>query len=92
MAYNPNPSGQVRDKAYPSQIAAERPICAPRIHCEEPPNPNASLLGGSQPMHTETMCDRWNHELRAGHGFRNENDPDETGHRERTLKIEGDGY
>lgn len=92
MAYKPLTYGQVRDKAYPSQIAAERPIAAPRIHCEETPDPNDSLRGGAQPMHTEAMCDRFNHELRAGHAFRNENDPDETGHREHSLHVEGDAY
>ena len=92
MAYQPNPSGPIRDKAYPSQIAAERPICAPRIHCETTPNPNDTLRGGPQPMHTDSACERFHHELRAGHAFRNENDPNETGHRESSLHIEGDGY
>lgn len=92
MAYEPNPSGPVRDKIYPSQIAASRPACAPRIHCAEQPNLNDSLRGGPQPMHTETACDRFHRELRAGHGFVNENDPNETRHRESSLRVEGDGY
>lgn len=92
MAYQPNPMGPVHDKAYPSQISAERPMFAPRIHCEVPTDTNLTLRGGTQPMHTEKMCDRFNHELRAGHAFRNENDPDETRHYESTLHVEGDGY
>ncbi len=35
MAYNPRPYGNVRDKAYPSEIAAQRPALASRIQCEE---------------------------------------------------------
>lgn len=92
MAYNPNPSGPVRDKIYPSQIAAERPACAPRIHCEATLNLNDSLRGGPQPMHTESQHERFLHELRAGHGFRNEGNPDDTGRHISTLHVEGDGY
>jgi hypothetical protein len=92
MAYKVNPTGPVRDKIYPSQIAAERPMCAPRIHCQETPDLDATLRGGEQPMHTESQYERFHHELRSGHAFRNENDPDETGHRESTLHVEGDGY
>jgi hypothetical protein len=35
MAYKVNPYGNVRDKAYPSEIAAQRPLLATRIHCAE---------------------------------------------------------
>lgn len=93
MAYKPLTYGQVRDKAYPSQIATARPIAAPRIHCEETPDPNDSLRGGVQPMHTEAQYERFHNELRSGHGFVNEDDPDETGRRvstHRTLFVEGD--
>lgn len=35
MAYKPDsPLGNVRDMAYPSEIAAQRPMMAPRIQCE----------------------------------------------------------
>lgn len=34
MAYKPNARGLIRDKAYPSEIAAQRPALATRIHCE----------------------------------------------------------
>jgi hypothetical protein len=37
MAYRPNPYGNIRDKTYPSEIAAQRPALATRIHCEESP-------------------------------------------------------
>jgi len=36
MAYKINPSGLIRDKTYPSEIAAQRPLLATRIHCEIP--------------------------------------------------------
>lgn len=35
MAYRPDSTGPVRDKAYASEIAAQRPLLAPRIHCED---------------------------------------------------------
>jgi hypothetical protein len=34
--YKPLQHGLVRDKTYPSEIAAQRPIAATRIHCEVP--------------------------------------------------------
>jgi hypothetical protein len=35
MAYRPNPDqgGRERDYAYPSEIAGQRPLLAPRIQC-----------------------------------------------------------
>lgn len=52
MAYKPDPVGTVRDKTYPSEIAAQRPMCAPRIHCEqtyeERREPSASTVRGDQ--------------------------------------------
>jgi hypothetical protein len=69
MAYKPEPaSGPVRDKVYPSQIAAERPMMATRIHCAEQPQIEDTLRGGEQPMHTESACDKFNRELRSGIG------------------------
>lgn len=71
MAYKVNPTGVTRDKAYPSQIAAERPFGATRIHCDiGAPDELAeeALRGGEYPMHTETPCDRFNRELREGLG------------------------
>jgi len=35
MSYKVNPHGLIRDKSYPSEIAAQRPLLATRIHCEE---------------------------------------------------------
>lgn len=74
MAYKPVPSGTVRDRTYPSQIAAERPMCAPRIHCYVDPEPEETLRGGEQPMHTESACEKFNRELRGGHAGRNDGD------------------
>lgn len=77
MAYKPAPSGPVRDKAYPSQIAAERPMMAPRIHCTDIPDPEDSLRGGEQPMHDDTMVDRFNSQLRSGLGTSRPDNTDE---------------
>jgi hypothetical protein len=56
MAYKPDPFSPVRDKTYPSEIAAQRPMCAPRIHCEqtyeERRNESNSTVRGDQ-GHTE---------------------------------------
>lgn len=68
MAYRPNPSGQVRDKAYPSQIAAERPMCAPRIHCEISPDADDTLRGGEHAMHVTERIETFNRHLREGLG------------------------
>jgi hypothetical protein len=35
MAYRPDSTGPVRDKIYPGEIAAQRPMMAPRLHCEQ---------------------------------------------------------
>jgi len=87
MAYRPRPAwSRIRDKAYPSEIASQRPFLAPRIHCEEPWeefDAEETLRGGGrrraimppsneeyEPL--ENMCERFNHALRSGHGFRNE--------------------
>ena len=81
MAFKVVPHGVIRDKAYPSQIAAERPLGATRIHCEVDEADDfpygsthlaeEALRGGEQPMHTERMSDRFNRQLREGHGGRN---------------------
>jgi len=34
--YKPEQHGLIRDKTYPSEIAAQRPALATRIHCQEP--------------------------------------------------------
>jgi len=78
MAYKPNPnSGPMRDKAYPSQIAAERPALATRIHCFEPPEIDDSLRGGEHAEHTSSMCDRFNEQLRSGLGTGRPDNTDE---------------
>ena len=64
MGYRPGADAtgsQVRDKAYPSEIAAQRPALTTRIHCTEYNDdvPENSLRGGDS---TES---RWD-ELRAG--------------------------
>jgi hypothetical protein len=64
MAYKVNPRGPVRDRTYPSQIAAERPFGATRIHCAEQPDEEATLLGGEHPMHGDEMVERINRQLR----------------------------
>jgi hypothetical protein len=64
MAYKINPMGLIRDKAYPSEIAAERPLCATRIHCEEENESHGSSIRGSS---GESMCERFQRQLRGGH-------------------------
>lgn len=93
MAYRPSGAHRRRDKAYPSEIAAMRPMLAPRIHCEEPYEEfdgENSIRGtgrrrrndmpmppddGREPL--EDVCERFNHSLRSGHGFRNEGEDNE---------------
>ena len=71
MAYKPNPHGPVRDKTYPSQIAAERPAFVTRIHCEEPVEPEETLRGGEKAEHTSERVALFNRQLRGGaHGDR----------------------
>jgi len=69
MAYNNKPLGLIRDKSYPSEISNERPLGAPRIHCEEENESYGSPLRGSR---GESARERFNRALRAGQGFRNE--------------------
>lgn len=74
MAYEPNPNmGPKRDKTYPSQIAAERPALATRIHCVEPyeeMSPETSIRG----TEGEDRVALFNRQLREGHGGRNRGD------------------
>ena len=67
MAYKPKAYGNIRDKIYPSQIAAERPALVTRIHCEEPEEPNNTLRGGEHEMHGSERVERFNRQLRGGH-------------------------
>lgn len=69
MSYRPKESGMIRDKTYPSEIAAKRPFGAPRIQCEESQfeAEDASILGESD----ESVVERFNRQLRGGaHGDR----------------------
>jgi hypothetical protein len=87
MAYRPRPFGLIRDKAYPSEIAAQRPLLAPRIHCEESQYEaeNESIRGDNGEMNydsgrREFVDDRvrdFNRALRGGHAYRNEGDDNE---------------
>lgn len=70
MAYEPNPFGPVRDKTYPSEVAAQRPALATRIHCVEPfeeRDPNNTLMGNES---TDRVA-LFNRQLREGHAGRN---------------------
>lgn len=68
MAYKPNITGPVRDKIYPSQVAAQRPIMAPRLHCSqdnaEEYSPELSIRGDS----SDDRVARFNEQLRSGLG------------------------
>lgn len=88
MAYKPRRFDNVRDETYVSQIASERPICAPRIHCAEEPSvfldaADATLRGrddrAPEVPHEEFegICERFNRELRSGLGTGRGNNTDE---------------
>lgn len=64
MAYKPLESGNIRDKTYPSQIAAERPALVTRIQCEESGEPSESIRG----REGDDRVAEFNRRLRAGHG------------------------
>ena len=72
MAYEPRTSRIIRDKLYPSEIAAERPMLATRIHCEKhDDNSGEESIRGSL---RENVVERFNRELRGGHAGRNDGD------------------
>lgn len=61
MAYKPVTNGPVIDKAYPSEIAAARPMLATRIQCaDDPTDGEETLHQGDDP------CARMNEALNAG--------------------------
>lgn len=63
MPYDPNPNhGPVRDGAYASEIAAERPKLATRIHCQTDCDPECSISGDV----SEDRVARFNRQLREG--------------------------
>lgn len=83
MAYESNPFGPVRDKAYPSETAAQRPALATRIHCTEEPetlDPDLVEVRERNRLERESRdpsirgssadspCERFNRELRSGLG------------------------
>jgi hypothetical protein len=84
MSYDPNPYRPVRDYAHPSQIAAQRPALATRIHCccDDPlDGGRASSIRGDQGEmdyesgrreFTEDRVAEFNRGLRAGHAYRND--------------------
>jgi len=86
MAYNPNhgvkikandlsdSSTQMRDQCWPSEIAAQRPMCAPRIHCPASDNEEVSSIRGSL---ADDRVARFNEQLRSGIGTGRPNDIDE---------------
>ena len=63
MAYKPKNAGQVIDRTYPSQIAAERPILATRFQCSDVED-ESSLMGEEG----EDRVARFNRQLRSGIG------------------------
>lgn len=88
MAYKPRGFHNVRDETYVSQIASERPICAPRIHCSEEPSvfpdaADATLRGRDDRApevpheHFEGICARFNRALRSGLGTGRPDNTDE---------------
>lgn len=81
MAYNPRPNSGDRDKAYPSEIAADRPALATRIQCQEdyqtmsPQNsirgrePEEPIMPPAMPEpERESMVARFNRQLCEGIG------------------------
>jgi hypothetical protein len=61
MAYKPKNAGQVRDKMYASEIAAQRPILATRMQCSDVEE-ESSVHDG------ESACEKFNRQLRSGIG------------------------
>ena len=82
MAYRPTNFGPVRDKTYPSEIAAQRPALATRIQCEETREDDAPdhgmLEAEYSPSRTirgdrsDDRCAKFNEQLRGGHAGRND--------------------
>ena len=78
MAYRADRFTGIRDLIYPSEIAAQRPMMEPKPHCplpgveDGPDHPehenegsaSLSLRGDRE----ESMCERFNRELRSGIG------------------------
>lgn len=60
----------MRDKTYPSEIAAERPIGKTRIHCPDDDSEQRMNRGSS----SANRVDEFNDGLRSGHGWRNSGD------------------
>lgn len=78
MAYDGKPYGYrpgntyspVRDRTYPSEIARQRPALAARIHCTDYEAFDSQLtIRGDREPGTEDPRDRFNRQLRAGHGY-----------------------
>ena len=74
--YNPNPAGygRLRDQAWPSQIAAQRPALVTRIQCDEPAeevDANRTIRGSSVNYEGEVEGEGrlaiFNRQLRRGH-------------------------
>ena len=71
MAYikNQNRPG-IRDKEYPSSFAKLRPFLDTHPRCVDEPMQNET----THPEGGESMVERFNRQLRAGHGERNAGD------------------
>jgi len=74
MGYRPNLYGTIRDRCHPSEIAAERPALATRIH-ENAYDPIVADVDGQQSSirgsEEESPCAKFNDALRRGaHGDR----------------------
>jgi hypothetical protein len=64
-SYRPKQDGLIRDKAWPSEVARQRPIGAPRIQCEEENDAYGSTIRGE--LGEESRVERFNRQLRGGH-------------------------
>lgn len=72
FGYRPAFPGNVRDKAYPEEIARQRPALATRIHCHEhyeDVDPGLSVRGQREPG-GESPSERFHQQLRGGHSQR----------------------
>jgi len=71
MAYKLRQYGKIRDRCYPSVIAAERPKLVTRMTWEDERDANELASSGSE---DEDRVARFNRQLRGGHAGRNDGD------------------
>lgn len=69
FGYSPDGWGRKRDKAWPSEIAAQRPALVTRIQCNDPYEirDSANTIRGEREPGSQSSHDLFNERLRGGH-------------------------